>query len=145
MVPVSGFYEWCRENGRKMPFFIKPHASNGLLLAGLWDRWHNREADEDLLSFTVLTTAAHDAMAPIHNRQPVMLSVAEARDWLNMHIPTADLAPLLGARLPVDVDAVPVSTYVNNARNKDERCVQPIGEAIFMHDETGPSSEGTTH
>jgi len=30
------------------------------------------------------------------------------------------------------LDAIPVSTYVNNARNKDPRCVEPIGEPVRL-------------
>ena len=41
VVPISGFYEWCRENGQKVPYFIVPEEHNGLLLAGLWDRWQS--------------------------------------------------------------------------------------------------------
>ena len=29
-----------------------------------------------------------------------------------------------------DLDAVPVSTYVNNARHKDGRCIEPIGTPV---------------
>jgi putative SOS response-associated peptidase YedK len=133
VVPVSGFYEWCRQNNQKVPYFITPHEQSGLLLAGLWDSWRNKETNEELLSFTVLTTAAHDGLKFVHNRQPVMLSLAEAEQWLDMAIPTGELEHLLASRLPMDLDAVPVSTYVNNARNKDERCTQPIADPIVVH------------
>ena len=36
VVPISGFYEWCRQQGQKVPYFIVPQDSEGLLLAGLW-------------------------------------------------------------------------------------------------------------
>jgi hypothetical protein len=38
------------------------------------------------------------------------------------------------SELPVAMDAIPVSTHVNNARNKDERCMDPIGKAIALDD-----------
>lgn len=130
VVPVSGFYEWCRQNNQKLPYFITPHAADGILLAGLWDAWTNKEAGEQLLSFTILTTDANDALRFVHHRQPVMLSMIEAKRWLDVDTPTKDLEYLFESRLPVALDAVPVSTYVNNARNKDGRCVQAIGAAI---------------
>ena len=130
MVPVSGFYEWCRQNNQKLPYFITSHDADGMLLAGLWDCWHNKEADEELLSFTILTTAASEGLAFVHNRQPVMLSIEEAKRWLDMSIPTDELKHFFEPRVPVELDAVPVSTYVNNARNKDARCSQPIGPAV---------------
>ena len=132
VVPVTGFYEWCRQNNQKLPYLITPHQADGMLLAGLWDAWRNKEADEVLLSFTILTTDANEGLAFVHNRQPVMLSVEEARRWLDMSVPTSELEYLFASRIPVELDAVPVSTHVNNARNKDERCVQPIGPAIHV-------------
>lgn len=130
VVPVSGFYEWCRERGQKVPYFIKPAEHEGLLLAGLWDRWHNKEADEELLSFTILTTAAAEPMRMVHHRQPVMLSLAQASEWLDPEQQTGDLEHLFASLLPMSLEAVPVSTHVNNARNKDERCAQAIAPPV---------------
>lgn len=132
VVPVSGFYEWCREQGQKVPYYISPEAYQGLLFAGLWDSWRNREADETLLSFTILTTAASDEMKFVHHRQPVMLSPEEAVKWLDMDIPTAELEYLFASRVPVALNATPVSSHVNNARNKDARCVHPVGTPVHV-------------
>ena len=132
VVPVSGFYEWCREQGRKVPYLIAPHADKGMLLAGLWDAWHSPEDETELLSFTILTTAVNPELAFVHNRQPVMLSPAEALRWLDLDIETSELEYLFASRVPVDLDVIPVSSHVNNARNKDERCTQPIGEPIHL-------------
>jgi putative SOS response-associated peptidase YedK len=130
VVPVSGFYEWCRQNNQKLPYFIKPQQDAGLLLAGLWDSWRQPESDEELLSFTILTTAANPELAFVHHRQPVFLDHSAAKQWLDMDIPTSELEDLFSSRLPVPLEVVPVSTHVNNARHKDARCAQPIGATI---------------
>ncbi len=130
VVPVSGFYEWCRQNNQKLPYFIKPQQDAGLLLAGLWDSWRQPESDEELLSFTILTTAANPELAFVHHRQPVFLDHSAAKQWLDMDIPTSELEDLFDSRLPVPLEVVPVSTHVNNARHKDARCAQPIGATI---------------
>ena len=134
VVPITGFYEWCRQNNQKVPYFIVPEHEDGLLLAGLWDSWRNKEANEGmgetLLSFTILTTAAHDAMKFVHHRQPVMLSLDEAKAWLDMDVATSELDYLFASRLPMELSAIPVSTHVNNARHKDARCAQPLGAAV---------------
>jgi putative SOS response-associated peptidase YedK len=128
VVPVSGFYEWARQNNQKLPYYIRPHDEAGLLLAGLWDRWRNPESGEVLESFTVLTVPAAPEMVFIHNRQPLMLSVDDVRAWMDPE--RADVGQLISSGLPVAVDAVPVSSYVNNARHKDDRCMEPIGAPI---------------
>ena len=132
VVPVSGFYEWCRQNNQKVPYFIVPEDADGLLLAGLWDSWRNRDNNEELLSFTILTTDANAAMRFVHHRQPVMLSIEEARRWLDTDVPTAELEYLFASRLPMSLEAIPVSTHVNNARHKDDRCVQAIGRPVHL-------------
>ena len=121
VVPVSGFYEWTRQNNQKLPYYLRPHSAPGLLLAGLWDRWRNKETDDELESFTVLTVPAAPEMEQIHKRQPLMLSVEDAREWMDPDF--AGFAALIGSEIPVSMDAVPVSTHVNNARHKDSRCV----------------------
>ena len=132
VVPVSGFYEWCRRQDPKLPYLIEPRDTAGLLLAGLWDSWRQPESGEPLLSFTILTAAAHPAMAFVHHRQPVMLSHTEAADWLDMQQPTEALVALFTPRLPIALQALPVSTHVNNARHTDARCMQAIGTAVPM-------------
>jgi putative SOS response-associated peptidase YedK len=132
VVPISGFYEWERANGQKLPYYIKPHRDRGLLLAGLWDHWHNPEDDSELESFTILTTAVHESLSFVHNRQPVMLSVADAKRWLDPTLDTDSLQSLFGALLPMSLDVVPVSTYVNNARHNDPRCIEPTGDAVAI-------------
>ncbi len=143
VVPVHGFYEWSRSQtphnsaGDKLPYFIVPEGHEGLLIAGLWDRWRNRESGEELLSFTVLTTSAAEGMQFLHHRQPVMLSLSEALQWMDMSVPTEALAELLAPRLPMGLEAVPVDLAVNNARNKDARCVAPSGPEISIAGEFG--------
>ena len=35
VVPISGFYEWARQNNRKLPYYLTPHDAPGMLLAGI--------------------------------------------------------------------------------------------------------------
>jgi putative SOS response-associated peptidase YedK len=135
VVPVSGFYEWTRLSAKpaqKVPYYLRPQQQAGLLLAGIWDRWRSRDTDEAVTSFAILTTAASDSLAFVHSRQPVMLSAAGARCWLDAVTPADRLKALLTPHVPVPLDVVPVSTWVNNARHKDRRCVEPVGAAIAV-------------
>jgi putative SOS response-associated peptidase YedK len=132
VVPISGFYEWCRENNQKVPYYISAEDDNALLLAGLWDKWRNRESGDALYSFTILTTDAHESMRFVHHRQPVMLSLDEAKLWLDTTVATDELEYLFAQRLPMSLEALPVSTHVNNARNKDARVVQAMGNGVHI-------------
>lgn len=141
VVPVSGFYEWARRKvdsrpGRKLAYLLKPHDAAGLLLAGLWDRWHDPDTEEVLESFTVLTVPASPAMERVHKRQPMMLSPEDAGTWMDPV--AAGFESLIRSDLPIAIDAVPVSSHVNNARHKDHRCMEAIGKIIPLDDAGAP-------
>ena len=130
VVPVSGFYEWVRENNTKLPYYITPHDQPGMLLAGLWDRWNDPEGGAVLESFTILTTAAAPGMEFIHKRQPVILNMADAHRWMDPG--NEEFTALISNTMPYELDAIPVSTHVNNARHKDDRCLEPLAAAIHI-------------
>jgi putative SOS response-associated peptidase YedK len=128
-VPVAGYYEWSKDGDRKLPYYIRPRDDAGMLLAGVWDRWRN--GDEVVESFAVVTAPVHDRLAFVHRRQPVMLSRAEGRRWMDRTEDQTELKDeLLRSRLPVALSVVPVSTYVNTSRNEGSRCIEPIGRTI---------------
>ena len=130
VVPVCGFYEWARSAGHKVPYYIHPEDAPGLLLAGIWDRWRDPRSDESVESFAVLTAPANPALSFVHTRQPVMLGFAEALQWLNPNATAEELAPLMCSLLPMGLEVLPVSSHVNNARHKDERCTQGVADPV---------------
>jgi putative SOS response-associated peptidase YedK len=129
-VPISGFYEWVKDGERKLPYYIRPAGNDGLLLAGIWDRW--RGADEVVESFAVITTAVNDKLAFVHNRQPVILRCEDLECWLDEASEPEQVRALLSATLPAPLSAIPVSTYVNNSRNEGVRCIEPIAAAVDL-------------
>lgn len=132
VVPVTGFYEWVNRNGKKQPYFVHSPENNGLLLAGLWDRWVNPETNVPLESFTILTTNVVEDLKFLHHRQPVMLDRDQARSWLGSGTDVSELREMFEPSLPYDMQASPVSTYVNNVRNQGEACIEQIGESINL-------------
>jgi len=112
--------------------FARPFRS----LAGIWDSWTDRETGEVLESCSVITAAAHDSLAFLHHRQPVFLTAAEATAWLAGDATPQQLGVLFEPHLPGALLVDPVSSYVNNARNKGERCVQPIAQSYLVDGKT---------
>lgn len=77
LIPVGGFYEWTGPRGNRQPHFFRAAGNEeNLCLAGLASRWHS------LLTCTIMTRAATEAMAGLHDRMPVILSTEEQRAWL---------------------------------------------------------------
>lgn len=133
LVPVSGFYEWLTQDGRKVPHYVVPDGGDGLLLAGLWDRWQGGK--EPLQSFTIVTTAAHPALRWLHDRQPVMLDPQGGEQWLDPDTDEAALLELCVPALPVPLAVAPMDPRLNNARFKDPACLEPKGAARHIKPE----------
>ncbi|RLO26173.1 SOS response-associated peptidase family protein, partial [Serratia marcescens] len=80
LVPASGWYEWKKspDNPRlKQPYFIGGAARQPLFFAELYKADSNGSG-----SFVILTAASHAGLADIHDRRPLTLPAAAARDWL---------------------------------------------------------------
>jgi putative SOS response-associated peptidase YedK len=128
LVVADGFYEWRRQpSGPKQPFHITPAGGGVFAFAGLWSIWYPEEGDK-LRSCTILTTAPNSAIAPLHDRMPVILTPdAEAR-WLDPSTPRAELFELL-AGLSADQTALrPVGPAVNDARYDGPECLAPAAD-----------------
>lgn len=131
LIPVSGYYEWKKEKSGKQPYYITPDTGDGFLFAGLWERWKNPDTT-DLLSCTIVTKAAKTGMSSIHARVPVALPETTIESWLDPAASEEQLKELLLGNLSQGeqdllVNVTPVSSWMNNARHKDRRCIESIG------------------
>jgi putative SOS response-associated peptidase YedK len=94
--------------------------------AGLWDRWSGPHGD-GRETCTILTTTANERVRPMHERMPVILPLAFHDDWLE---PQADDPQWLQSALrpypAQEMAAVPVSSWVNDARHEGPECTQPL-------------------
>jgi len=81
LIPASGFYEWTvAADKARLPWYIRRADGQPLILAGLWQDW---ERDgQRLVTCAILTCDANAAIAPIHNRMPVVLDPADLPLWL---------------------------------------------------------------
>ena len=73
LIPASSFYEW--DNYRNKVSFTVPELTF-FFLAGIW--WLYPDSER----FVVLTTAANESMAPVHDRMPVLIDRSDAKRWL---------------------------------------------------------------
>ncbi len=99
--------------------------------AGLLELWRppDKKDDDDavLRTCTIITTAANDAMAPVHDRMPAVLPPSAWDQWLD---PANDDLDTLGHLLVPAPDSIitmhPVSTAVNNVRQDGPDLVVPV-------------------
>lgn len=77
LIVADGFYEWKRDKGATPePWFVTRADGTPMVFGGIWQDW--ARGDQELTGCAIVTCAANDAMAPIHDRLPVVL---EPKDW----------------------------------------------------------------
>jgi len=134
LVPADGYFEWyagaTREGEKKptkQPFYITPADGSVLAMAGLYEFWKDRAADEWVVSFTILTTTATDELGHVHERMPMLVEPGAYDAWLDPAPHDADeLLGLLVPAAPGRLDAFAVSTAVNNVRNNGPELIVPL-------------------
>lgn len=142
IIPADGFYEWQvlpeaeegeRTSGKggkspraraakpsKQPVWIHLKERSLFGFAGLFDEW--KKPDGTVLpTCTIITTSANQAIAPVHDRMPVILSPENEALWLNAEI--KDTASLISVLDPYPSNLVTfhkVSPRVNSAARDEE-------------------------
>jgi putative SOS response-associated peptidase YedK len=136
VVPLSGFYEWKRDGRHKRPFAIHLRDQPVMAVAGVWERWQPAGQVQPIHSFSIVTTAANDLMADIHDRMPVILDRQDIDHWLDpdVHEPERVL-PLLRPCPSEWLTAYAVSTSVNSVRHKTPDVLRPFTQ----QDESWPT------
>ncbi|MEH2192621.1 MAG: SOS response-associated peptidase [Nostoc sp.] len=147
LVLADGFYEWQRQQGKKQPFYFRLQDGQPFGFAGLWEKWQpvraasptgeaGTPANEEIISCTILTTAANELLQPIHERMPVILEPKDYDLWLDSQVQTPQTLQQLLRPYPAPaMTSYPVSTLVNNSRHNSQQCIIPLS------DENAPTNQ----
>ena len=140
LIPADSFYEWQEREGKRQPFRVMLKSGGPFCLAGLWERWtkppsrDNADTDideappsETVESFTIITRAANAAIAPLHDRMPVIIGPNHFDWWLKDDDPRSE-SHKLAMDFPLDepLKIYPVSNLVNSPKTDDPRCIEPV-------------------
>lgn len=138
LVIFDGFYEWQTLPGKspkkpeRAPHHVRRPDRAPLAIAGVWDSWKDKATDDARVeSCAVITTHAAGEVSRIHDRMPLVLPPTEWDAWLGSD-DAAAAALLSPAAATLDrraghLEIVPVSTWVNDAKHEDARCLEPTG------------------
>lgn len=129
LVPASGFYEWKGEKGEKQPYYIYPKEEPVFAFGGIYNVWHSPEGDENIPTFTIITTSANDSLKALHDRMPAILMKDEWPEWLDPD--NNDMKALKELLKPYPDDAIEfhsVSKRVNSVQNNSKELIEPTGE-----------------
>ena len=129
LIVADGFYEWQKQNGAKQPFFIHLRDARPFAFAGLWEHWEGPD-DSIIESCTLLTCNPNDFLRTVHNRMPVILDPGDYDLWLDQQVQDPErLHPLLRPYPAREMEAYPVSRFVNKPANDSPQCIEPLPDA----------------
>lgn len=74
VIPSTGYFEWDRD---KRKFMFRWPESAAVYLAGIWNDYGGEQR------FCILTRAAEESVAGIHERMPVVLKPSELDAWIH--------------------------------------------------------------
>lgn len=124
LIPVTGFFEWQRAGGKKIPYHF--HMQGEIFsLAGLY----TNVADEkglEMPHYAIITTEAGGLMAPVHNRMPVVIEKSDEETWVSDGLDEMEIAQLLVPAPERLLERDQISTLVNNPRNNRPEILKPV-------------------
>lgn len=135
LIPADGFYEWQRKPSGTQPFYIRMRSGDLFAMAGLWEQWESPDGSP-LISCAIITVAPNDTLQPIHDRMPAILAPEDEAAWIEdirgarsgpgrAPAPEERLLALLRPYPADQMEAYPVSRYVNNPSHDGPGCIAP--------------------
>lgn len=126
----SGFYEWrhYKPAGAKKdiayPYYISLPGKDYFYMAGIYQRWTDKETGETMNTFAIVTAPSNEFMTQIHNkkkRQPTILPEQLAHDWLFKELNEEEIKKLASHQIPAcDMVAHTIRKDFREALNPQE-------------------------
>lgn len=135
LVPAAYFVEWRKDGKARLPYRIGRADGSPFMMGGVWDRWrgvHKGEAVE-LVSFSIVVTAANPLVGLLHDRMPVILHPEDHATWLDGDLEAA--LSVAGAFPSQLMTAAPLDRRINSSRNEgDPALAAPLGPPLAAAD-----------
>ncbi|MFT4521369.1 MAG: putative SOS response-associated peptidase YedK [Bacteroidia bacterium] len=133
---IDGFYEHFHKQGKTYPYYIAPANKSTLGVAALSATWFDAAANQEISTFSIVTTKGNRLMSGIHNnpqlseaRMPAFLLAGQEDLWLKSMTDPTSTAEILEQIKPYPNDAL-VAHTVRKIRGKnslynDPRAAEP--------------------
>jgi putative SOS response-associated peptidase YedK len=120
LVPADGWYEWVRDGKRKQAYYMTPRDGAPLAFAGIWTVWGS-----EVLTCSVITTAALGGLARVHDRMPLILPRDRWAGWLAGGGDAPELLRPMTAGELAAIEVRAVRPDVGNVRNNGPELITP--------------------
>lgn len=133
LVICDGFIEGSKEKRLNEPWLIYPAESKeSFALAGIWDKWVDKESGEVTHSFSIITTTANDLLQKVgHHRSPVVLDRDDEAAWLDPQTDIAEVTEMLRPFPARNFNAYPISQGIRSPKASDPALLAPLGKPIY--------------
>jgi putative SOS response-associated peptidase YedK len=133
ITPAMGYYEWQKEGSRKIPTYLHPgDEERPLAFASLFEFWRDKSVEDPdahgawLMTSTILTRPASDALGHIHDRSPLVLPEEMWAEWLDPELTEKSAIAGFIEQVP-EPHLIPrvVGPEVGQVRNNGPELIQP--------------------
>ena len=125
IIPASGFFEWKKEK-LKIPYYIFNSDESPMAFGGLWESWKN---ENELRTFTIITTEAKHGIESIHDRMPLLIKKNDFDRWLDIDTPLEEISDILNSKRDFQIEFRSVSRIVNSPENDSPECLLNTNQA----------------
>jgi putative SOS response-associated peptidase YedK len=96
-------------------------------LAGLYNAWTDPQTNEELYTYTIITTKPNAVVGQYHDREPAILDREQEKQWLNPDLTEPQhILPLLKPYPPETMESWRVPDAAKNPRNDTPEIIKPV-------------------
>ncbi|MBN1250591.1 MAG: SOS response-associated peptidase [Bacteroidales bacterium] len=135
LIIADAYIEGTTKEGLNKPYLIYVRDLKPFSFAGIWDSWYNPESNEQINSFSIITTTANELLQKLpHERMPVILEPSHEKKWLNPNTPLSDITRLLKAFPAEKMNAYPISNDIKNKKTNSRYLIEPQGDRLLKEE-----------
>lgn len=119
LVLCSGFFEWRKVKGKRIPYYITLKDESLFVFAGVWGKW-NDESGKEHFTYSVLTIDANELMAQVHNtkkRMPLILTPERAKKWIETNITEEEIKKMIAPTPSDNLSAYTIKQFLPLAQD----------------------------
>ncbi|MFP4050848.1 MAG: SOS response-associated peptidase [Thermoplasmata archaeon] len=115
LVIMDGFFEWREVRGCNYPHYIKMKYDSAFAVAGIWDAWDDKKADEARNTYSIITTEANPLLEKIHNkkkRMPAIIRRKDEKKWISKDLSQDEIGSMLESYPDKELEAYPIKRMI---------------------------------
>ena len=138
LVPTNGFYEWMHvqvvgvrgkilKTPERYPYLVQMREQPEFFMAGVYNPWRDKDTQESVETFAIVTTEANTLMKQIHNskeRMPTILPGDLAEAWLYNDLSDQDILDIANYQAAsIEMIATPLDKDFLKKENPHEKVI----------------------